>query len=200
MSTHAYLVIADDLAQADIAEDLKRETTDVRHIITTNFGINEARQLKELASERGWGEGSHRFVITTHSLTREAQNALLKLFEDPPTDTIFYLVVPHESILLPTLRSRLLLHGARRESKRDLAEKFLNSDYKDRLTTIADLAKNDTDSLKDLARSLGRSMKPTWPKEAKEALLFTDRYVYNRGASKKMLLENLALSIPIEKK
>jgi DNA polymerase III delta' subunit len=45
-------------------------------------------------------------IDSAHALTLEAQNALLKLIEEPPAATIFILVVEHAEALLPTIRSR----------------------------------------------------------------------------------------------
>ena len=39
-------------------------------------------------------------------LTKEAANALLKILEDPPKNTIFILITAHKNILLPTILSR----------------------------------------------------------------------------------------------
>jgi DNA polymerase-3 subunit delta' len=41
-----------------------------------------------------------------HALTTEAQNALLKLIEEPPPSTLFILVTDNVEALLPTVRSR----------------------------------------------------------------------------------------------
>ena len=196
MQTHAQLVIADNISDALIEKEIKQEGADVRHVVVPNFGIDQARKLKEMANEKSWSGGVQTFIIGTHSITTEAQNALLKLFEEPPADTIFYLVVPHESILLATLRSRLFLAKKETSNNGEMAEEFLKSSYKERLAMIADLAKKDSEVLKELARSLGRSYENSWPTKTKRALLLTSRYVYNRGASKKMLLEELALSLP----
>lgn len=198
---HARLVVADSLAAAPVPEALKRETADIRHLTATSLGIDEARRLRALASDRAWsGQGRH-FLITARTLTIEAQNALLKLFEEPPADTTFWLIVPHPSVLLPTLRSRLIEVTA---GEADLPEaapeggagEFLRASYKERLGLIASLAKKDPDGLQELIRQLTRA---SWPQPAagKRALLLADRYVYNRGALKKMLAEELALSLPI---
>lgn len=197
---HAFLVLADNLSSADVPDELKTEGADTRHIIVESFGIDEARNLKNLAGERAFSGEHHHFIITTRSITEEAQNALLKLFEDPPSGAIFYLVIPSENRLLPTLRSRLYLEQNQNNSeKEDLAHAFLRLDYKERMEWVADTAKKDSDKLVDLVREIARLDLHAWPLRAKHALLLAERYVYNRGAGKKMLIEELALSLPIEK-
>ncbi len=53
-------------------------------------------------------EGGHRAVIIDDAewLNAEAQNALLKLLEEPPDRTTLILLAPSPSTLLPTIRSR----------------------------------------------------------------------------------------------
>ena len=70
------------------------------------FGIDEARALIQAASLRHTGSRSL-FFIAAGVLTTEAQQALLKLLEEPHEGTRFVLLVPHGG-LLPTVRSRML--------------------------------------------------------------------------------------------
>jgi len=122
--------------------------------VVDNLGIDEARFLVKESSKTSLGSNLHQFVIVTQGLTHEAQNALLKLFEEPPKNTVFYLVVPHESILIPTLRSRLIMmDGESHES--GIASRFLTESIKDRLDTVAKLAKDDPDSLGVIVREIG---------------------------------------------
>jgi len=69
------------------------------------FGIDEARALIEEAQLKNFGTIT--FFIATASLPTEAQQALLKLFEEPQPGTTFVLLVSHGTII-PTLRSRML--------------------------------------------------------------------------------------------
>lgn len=46
-------------------------------------------------------------VIMANSFTIPAQNALLKVLEEPPRNICFLLVAPAKHLLLPTIRSRL---------------------------------------------------------------------------------------------
>lgn len=198
---HAFLVLAANIASAPLPEQLKKEDADVRHVVTDIFGIDDARKLKELSAEKSFGGDTHHFIVCARSMTLEAQNAILKLFEDPPGDTVFYLIVSSESSLIPTLRSRLLetRGGSANENKR--ADQFCRASYKERLDWIADKAKKDPTELTELVRELGNHAdNKDWPTGAKKALSLALRYVYNRGASKKMLLEEVALSLPVGKK
>ncbi|MEX1995351.1 MAG: hypothetical protein WD887_01070, partial [Candidatus Saccharimonadales bacterium] len=54
-------------------------------------------------------EGKHRviFIEQAESLSTEAQNALLKILEEPPTQTTFILTVPSVDKVLSTITSRV---------------------------------------------------------------------------------------------
>ncbi|PIR85806.1 hypothetical protein COU14_02280 [Candidatus Kaiserbacteria bacterium CG10_big_fil_rev_8_21_14_0_10_44_10] len=194
MIAHAQLLIADSLENASLPEELKSETTDTRHLFTDNLSIDEARWLVKESAKKALGAGLHQFVIVAKGLTNEAQNALLKLFEEPPENTVFYLIVPHESILIPTLRSRLIVTGNTSTESKSAVE-FLELSVKERIDTVAKLAKDDPQTLGQIVRELGEKHLAELSPDAKRSLLLCEKYVYNRGASRKMLLEELALSL-----
>ena len=62
------------------------------------FGIDEARELKILAARKAITTKKI-FLIAAERLTREAQNALLKTFEDPFPDTFFFLRTREEALI-----------------------------------------------------------------------------------------------------
>lgn len=194
MIAHAQLLIADSLENASLPEELKSETTDTRHLYTDNLSIDEARWLVKESAKKALSAGLYQFVIVAKGLTHEAQNALLKLFEEPPENTVFYLIVPHESILIPTLRSRLIV-TSNTSTKSKSAVEFLEQSVKDRIDTVAKLAKDDPQTLGRIVRELGERHLRELSPDAKRSLLLCEKYVYNRGASRKMLLEELALSL-----
>jgi DNA polymerase III subunit delta' len=71
------------------------------------IGIDQARNISERASYRPY-EGRRRVVILdpADAMERPAQNALLKLLEEPPAATMLVLVTSQPDQLLPTVRSR----------------------------------------------------------------------------------------------
>lgn len=102
------------------------------------FGIEQARTLGALAIRKAFGDKKV-FLLAPESVSAEAQNALLKTFEEPIPNTHFFLVVSDEQVVLPTLRSRMrVLHVKRSnldaDSKESEVEKFLKSSIKDRLS------------------------------------------------------------------
>ena len=72
-----------------------------------SFLMDDARSLRERATLRATGEHGRIFVIAAPTIAPDAQNALLKTFEEPPAGARFILVVPAPDMLLPTLRSRM---------------------------------------------------------------------------------------------
>ena len=65
---------------------------------------------KELIKEAYIAEVSTKYLLVLSRTYRmEAQNALLKILEEPPAHIVFILVAPSKTALLPTVRSRLPL-------------------------------------------------------------------------------------------
>lgn len=199
--SHARLYIARSLTSAQIPETLRIQSADREHVIRDTFGIDDARSLTSRAHIRAVEGGERAFLIQCNSITSEAQNALLKLFEEPPEQVTFHLIVSDEGILLPTLLSRLQLI-AREEDPDDNenAATFLAMSYAARLEEIARRTKQkDTAWIESVVSGIERSVRDTT--QAKDAsllssLLLVRSYLGTRGASAKMLLEELALSLP----
>jgi DNA polymerase-3 subunit delta' len=75
-----------------------------------SISIDIIRQLQRFLQLKTLGVGNlRRAVIVEHaeSLTVEAQNAYLKLLEEPPADTIMVLTADNQRALLPTILSRV---------------------------------------------------------------------------------------------
>lgn len=70
--------------------------------------IDQARKVPAFLRLKSSIEGGWRVVIIDNAdrLNRNAQNALLKILEEPPTRTVLILVTHHLGHLLPTIRSR----------------------------------------------------------------------------------------------
>ncbi|MFZ2513783.1 MAG: AAA family ATPase [Candidatus Saccharimonadales bacterium] len=83
------------------------------------IGITNIRDLQQFVSLQIPSKrqiGRVILIDDAHTLTREAQNALLKLLEEPPKQTILLLVSSRSRLLLPTILSRVQqLHISRPE-------------------------------------------------------------------------------------
>lgn len=74
-----------------------------------SISIDAIRQLQRFLQLKTLGtQQLRRAVIVEHAerLTTEAQNAYLKLLEEPPADTLMVLTVDNQRTLLPTILSR----------------------------------------------------------------------------------------------
>lgn len=179
------------------------------------FSVEDARKLMDVAVAAPIG--SHKVVIV--SATRffhEAQNALLKLFEEPPQNVTLILVLPSEGVLLPTLRSRLASLPERADSEATmsaLAQEFIAADTAEReklITRLVDRSKSDKDEEKQQARSdavrlaegLMRAASEKGGVQDEERRLFIDDLMHflpllhTRSAPLKLIFEHLLLVIP----
>jgi DNA polymerase-3 subunit delta' len=67
-----------------------------------------ARDLVRQLSMHSYAGGKRVFVLGDADFTREAANALLKFFEEPPADVVLILTTNAIGRVLPTIRSRLV--------------------------------------------------------------------------------------------
>jgi DNA polymerase-3 subunit delta' len=77
--------------------------------VNRSISIETIRQLQQGLQLKTIGRQAIRRVVvieTAHRMTTEAQNALLKLLEEPPSDTVFILTAPSQHSVLPTIYSR----------------------------------------------------------------------------------------------
>jgi len=74
-----------------------------------SIGIDQVRALGQMLALQPYVKTGRRVVIIddAQAMTREAQNALLKLIEEPPPATLLILIAPSLQTLLPTVVSRL---------------------------------------------------------------------------------------------
>ena len=68
--------------------------------------IDQARSVLEKLSMRSLTENRVIILDQAQSLNPQAANSLLKMLEEPPAGTFFFMIAPTQSGLLPTLRSR----------------------------------------------------------------------------------------------
>jgi DNA polymerase III delta prime subunit len=211
LTHHAYY-IEGDLALFDAY------TKEIPHFVAQKyekFGIDESRELQQRASLKVFNDTAL-FLIGASTLSSEAQQALLKLFEEPQQGVIFVFVVPHGT-LLPTLRSRMLEFPRETVQKNSLVESeettrglfsgqsraFLKASPKERSDMIAKILK-DEDDVKERVRSLLDGFEAELAKHIEkpavhaglEDIAKVRSYVGDRSAALKMLLEHLAVALP----
>ena len=163
------------------------------------FSVDDARRIGSLAYQSSTSEQKV-IIFYAARLFHEAQNALLKVFEEPPAGVTIILGVPSKGILLQTLRSRLMLLPDTGElvDKTLAAKIFLGLPKADKEKFAAKLierSKADKDEVKQAARG-----------EATELIqsLITYTHVHSKeeksGAAQKeqqLFLQDLAAFIPL---
>jgi DNA polymerase-3 subunit delta' len=213
---HAYFI----QSFADGVENLKsylNEKFGISHTKNPDFycekfevlGIDESRRIKDNHLSKSFAAGGKRiFIIEASGITHEAQNSLLKMFEEPNADSHFFLIMPSAEVLLPTLRSRLLIIKNEEESSGSRAildaEKFLKLSKKDRVAFVDEIAKDISDEKKNksdaqefLAALEFALYKKDGLKNIKglKAILKARDYMNDRSPSIKQLLEYVAMSV-----
>jgi len=159
------------------------------------FGIDEARELSLLSARKALIH--HKiFFITSSRLTLEAQNALLKTFEDPFPDTYFFLVAREEALIIPTLLSRMQAirvgHGGVASVYAE-AERFLSLPIKDRLLFAKKFVEDEGDLpifLDDLLLLLRQDKKSS---KLLKAVYDIRRVVSDFLVSPRLVIEHLSL-------
>lgn len=100
-------------------------------------------------------EGNYKFYIIKNAekMTVQAQNALLKILEEPPSFVVFILLCTNASQLLPTVISRAPIFRMQRFTCDELEEYLLVSN-----SEAQKLKKNDPDAFQRILRSCDGSI------------------------------------------
>ncbi len=185
-----------DFIEHDLHQAIKGNP-DVWHQTHDTFTIDDARDIREVQSNKALGTGKKIFIVELRSMTAEAQNSLLKVFEEPTPHTHFFIIMPSAEVLLPTLRSRVMIipaEASTHEPHKE-AEDFLKAPISARIKIAAEISEE-----KDKARAIklvdglihklhGEKMKP----EVMQELLLSRGYLNDRSPSIKLLLEHIAI-------
>lgn len=204
MQHHATLYIGTSLAAIPLPEEARSPGNDVVHEIFPDLmKVEDARRIKESAARTPVEREERIVVIFAARIGTEAQNALLKLLEDPPGHTRFILVVPSVTMLLATVRSRLELQTVPLD-RVPLSEEgvgFLVSVPRDRLQSIEQLHKaKDRVTMRAIITDVGHYItQHEVSAECQRVAVTALEYRDFPGASLKMWLEYLALVVPIVK-
>jgi DNA polymerase III delta prime subunit len=211
---HAYLVPESTSFLPSLLEHLKSlgfdssGNSDFLIKETETFTIDDAREIKSFQSEMPVGGGKKIIVISTEYFSHQSQHALLKVLEEPASETHFFLLTPIITSLLPTLRSRLITlsktAGVKNEDLERRAELFLKAEKEDRLVMVAKILKEfdkeeTSTKLKVYTVSFLDTLETAVSKredKAKfdlETLWKVKDYIHDQGSSVKNLLETLAL-------
>jgi len=217
------LVVVGDLAAAESAikffltdrfgaDFVSTSNPDLWQKRYSSFGIEDSRELIARETVRPVKYPVKIFILLIDNITLPAQNALLKVLEEPVADTYFFLAIRQPTIFLPTIlsRSQVITLPATIVSKagREKAEAWLSADVAPRFDLTRKLLKQAEDEgsgcIIDFARDLEMIF---WEKanpvanpcdlKAGEALAKSLLQLSQPGHSARMILEYLAEIVPI---
>jgi DNA polymerase-3 subunit delta' len=180
-----------------------------------NLTIDDARNLKKMHESRPVSaKGKKIFIVITDSINAEAQNALLKLLEEPASYAHFFIIIPQMNLLLPTVRSRLhfintdkiVTKNADSNDLSEVVKKFLDAGKVKRLEIVKKVAEEISKDKKtkqyaiDFVNEIQRQIRSDAQNLSKSALALevtqlTLKYLNDRAPSVKMLLEYVALNV-----
>jgi DNA polymerase III delta prime subunit len=171
-----------------------------------SFGVDDARDIRDRAQRKAVTRDGRIFALFAPGITVEAQNALLKVVEEPPAGALFFLVVPSPQTLLPTLRSRMQTMRIGTKGGNTDAESFLAATPPKRLEMLKVIYEHDDDEGRDMAKVLAflegleacfAKEKPTPSRqEGLLAIYRARKYASDKGSLLKPLLEQIALLTP----
>ena len=225
---HGYLIVGDREANKLSLLDFLQKDLDISITGNPDFSfteyntlnIEDARALTETQTRKDFGGSKKIFILAAHIITEEAQNALLKVFEEPTPGTHFFILATQNNFL-PTFLSRLQVIRADTTGFRVLPsqsfgkaskagmtgeyESILDMPIAERLALVTKLAGDISDEKKvkqdavDLvvhveAELVAKNDMEKFAKELKECE-FARTALFSRGAMTKMILENLMLQI-----
>jgi DNA polymerase III delta prime subunit len=214
---HAYLIAGDGTHVVPVLEDFLSKT--LEYPIGGNpdyvkeefqlFGVDDSHRINSIQSKKAITQGKKVFVLTCNSFSNEAQNSLLKMFEEPTLDTHFFIIVPTLDSVLPTLRSRVLILDlgdiAKRKPDTAFAKEFFASTVAERLKLVNHIIEDKDKSkagafLDDIEHHAHSLLKAGESKDAltlllQDVLVFRG-YLHDRAPSVKILVEHIVHTLP----
>jgi len=213
---HAYILEGDIISShkeiVSFCEDKlslnTKSNPDFWHSHHERFLVSDARNLREMQLKKTSGGEKKIFIISFNFITREAQNSLLKVLEEPTQGTHIFLLTQSAHVFLDTVKSRAITISFISDERNKQAEDFLKSSYKERLSIVGkivdDIKKEKLEksdalkmvrSIKEIVyKDFNKNPVPEISEKLKEINRVED-YLHDSGSSTKMLLENLAISI-----
>jgi DNA polymerase III delta prime subunit len=192
----------------------QKQNPDFFHENYITLSIEQSRRIKEIHTGKSFAENGKRiFIIEVNAITHEAQNSLLKIFEEPNETSLFFLIMPSVEILLPTLKSRLfIIKNNNHDEIPDFikqAKDFIKMNIGEKISFVNELAKDISDEKKtkmDAITFLSALEKVIYDKvdfnnisieekQSLNAILKARDYMNDRSPSIKQILEFVAVSL-----
>jgi hypothetical protein len=220
---HAYVIaggVEEGIARAEkfIHKELGMRVRGNPDVIVLRYSLlsmEEARPIASIAASASIAGDTKAIVIATERVYGEAQNALLKIFEEPPQGTYLFLILPSLGGLLPTLRSRVAILDVERHTETQhipaLAAEFIKMRREKRSAFIQKLAtgkdeherREHRDEALAIVNGLELAAYVQFQGKNRDemALLLADistvrAYLHAPSAPVRMILEHLSLTLP----
>lgn len=228
---HAFVIEGDTFQTRPVLFDfLKKEFgmdaghNDLILLDRGDFGIENVQEIVDVNSRKPTVGMYKVIVVGLHSISHQAQNAILKTLEEPRPGTFIFVLTNTSAIFLPTILSRVQVvrslnsAGANANANTnntvahiDLdAKKFIKNSPVERLTQIKEILDLKSDEeigdaeifafvqeVEKLALEFAQSSKDFGARTL-VAQIFTkvEDYMRDTSSSKKLLLEYVALRLP----
>lgn len=219
MQHHAFVIEAEleegiELAFAHARKTLGLTIEGNPDVVALRYGllsVEEARRINDLAMQAPIVGDRKVIVLAAQRAYHESQNALLKLFEEPPRGTSLYFILPSLGGLLPTLRSRVQIlqaEGKERMAISEPAAAFIKATKEKRSALIKRLASGKDEEERrehrDEAIAIVNGIEAVAYQKiqaARIATLLSDlavlrAFLHERSAPVRMILEHLSLVLP----
>lgn len=103
----SFIIITNDFKKAKVDICKEYDNNFVRYFEEDSFLLEHA---KEVVKEAYIKENQTKYIVLiAKSYNLYAQNSLLKILEEPPTNIVFYILVNNISSMLPTVQSRMVI-------------------------------------------------------------------------------------------
>ncbi len=211
---HAYLIEGEaDQTEQNLKDFLISRGINTSNLMIENYeslNIEKALLLNSYQSERSNNGENKYFIVKATGINHEAENALLKMLEEPTEGTYMFFILPKVDVLHNTLRSRAHVIYTDFVSPDTFARNFLKQNIGDRIKSIAEVVAMHKDAetsgpLRDHAVSILDNLeKLMHDKEGRitkdnifkyEEILKARHNLALPGSAVKMILEHIALVI-----
>lgn len=230
---HAFIIEGDTLQARPVLFDfLKKEFgidaghNDLILLDRGDFGIENVQEIVDVNSRKPTVGIYKIIVVVLHSISHQAQNAILKTLEEPRPGTFIFILTNTSAIFLPTILSRVQIirdiqksatHKSTANngvlSKQVLSpELFIKNSQTKRLAQIKEILDLKSDEeiggaaifsfvqeVEKLAYSSSNGANTSSTSHTSIAKIFTkvEDYMRDTSSSKKLLLEYVALRLPV---
>lgn len=175
-----------------------------------SLDIEQAQEIRTLVTTKSAGDARLVLIVSFEQATLEAQNNFLKAVEEPASGTYIIAIIPRSSVLIPTLRSRFIMHEktSRVVGKTTTAlsaKTFVSNPIDKRLNMVEKICKDKkhpftkrelADFLDELEQELGKEKTKIYHSFIDE-LYTLKSYAQLSGCSPKMILEYTACVLPV---